>query len=139
MRVSLAVAVVVTCLFSASAFGLVSGEIHYKWWKNAKIKQEMELTDKQVDDIEDIFNSYREQIMLFQKELKKEEAELLEVLRKPECSRDEVMEITDHIEDMRASLTRIKVEMLLKIKNVLSSEQEETLHNIRERYRGRSR
>ncbi len=138
MRTSLAISVVM-CLFSVSAFGLVSGEIHYKWWKNPKVIQEMELTEDQVDAIEDIFKSYREQIIDSQKELKKEEAHLLDVLRKPECSRDEVMQITDHIEDMRANLTRIKVEMLLKIKNELSSEQEETLHNIRDRYRGRSR
>ena len=98
----------------------------------------MNLTDQQSDAIEDIFNSYREQIVVFQNELKKEETHLLDVLRKPECSRDEVMEVTDHIEDMRATLTRIKVEMLLKIKNVLTSEQEETLRNIRDRYRGRS-
>ena len=135
MRTSFALSVLM-CLISVSAFAVVSGEIHYKWWKNPKIIQEMDLTDDQVDAIEDIFKSYREQIIDSQKELKKEEAHLLDVLRQPECSRDEVMQITDHIEDMRAELTRIKVEMLLKIKNVLTSEQEETLHNIRERYRG---
>ncbi|HET7289435.1 MAG TPA: hypothetical protein VFJ67_03270 [Thermodesulfobacteriota bacterium] len=135
MRTSLALTVMM-CLFSVSAFGLVSGEIHYKWWKNPKIVQEMELTEDQVDAIEDIFNSYREQIIDSQKELKKEEVHLLDILRKPECSRDEVMQITDNIEDLRANLTRIKVDMLLKIKNVLTSEQEETLHSIRDRYRG---
>ena len=138
MRVSLAFTVVL-CLFSLSAYGLVGSEIHYKWWKNPKVIKEMNLTEEQVDTIEAIFNSYREQIIVFQNELNKEEVRLLDVLRKPECSRDEVMEITDHIEDMKATLTRIKVEMLLKIKNVLSSDQEKTLHNIRERYRGRSR
>jgi Spy/CpxP family protein refolding chaperone len=138
LRVSLALAIV-TCFFSVNAFGFISGEIHYKWWKNPRIKEEMELTDKQVESIEEIFTSYREQIILFQRELKREEAELLTVLRKPECSRDEVMEITDHIEDMKATLTRIKVEMYLKIKNVLTTEQVKTLHNIKDRYRGRSR
>jgi Spy/CpxP family protein refolding chaperone len=115
----------------------MSGEIHYKWWKNQKIKEEMELTDQQVAAIDEIFSSYREQIIIFQRELNKEEAELLSVLRKPECSRDEVMEITDHIEDMKATLTRIKIEMYLKIKNVLTQEQEKTLHTIKERYRSR--
>ncbi len=97
----------------------------------------MQLTDKQVEDIENIFASYREKILLFQRELNEEENDLLDVLRKPECSRDEVMEITDHIEDMKATLTRIKIEMYLKIKNVLTPEQEQTLHDIKERYRGR--
>jgi Spy/CpxP family protein refolding chaperone len=136
LRVSLALAIV-TCLLSVNAFGFISGEIHYKWWKNPRIKEEMELTDKQVEAIEEVFSSYREQIIIFQRELNKEEAELLSVLRKPECSRDEVMEITDHIEDMKATLTRIKIEMYLKIKNVLTQEQEKTLHTIKERYRSR--
>ncbi|GEM_PF-1126751 len=138
MRVSFALAAA-ACLLSVNAFGFMGAEIHYKWWKNPRIKEEMELTDKQVETIDDVFSSYKERIVLFQRELKKEEAELLNVLRKPECSRDEVMEITDHIEDMKATLTRIKVEMYLKIKNVLTQEQQTTLHNIKERYRGRAR
>ncbi len=138
MRVSFAL-VAVACLFSVNAFGFMSAEIHYKWWKNPRIKEEMELTDKQVETIDNIFISYKERIILFQRELKREEAELLNVLRKPECSRDEVMEITDHIEDMKATLTRIKVEMYLKIKNALTAEQQMMLHNIKEQYRGRTR
>ena len=138
MRVSIAL-VAAACLFSVNAFGFMSAEIHYKWWKNPRIREEMELTDKQVETIDNIFSSYKERIMLFQKELNMEEAELLDVLRKPECSRDEVMEITDHIEEMKATLTRIKVEMYLKIKNVLTAGQQETLHNIKERYRSRGR
>jgi Spy/CpxP family protein refolding chaperone len=39
---------------------------------------------------------------------------------------------------MKATLTRIKIEMYLKIKNVLTPEQVKTLHIIKERYRGRS-
>lgn len=138
MRVSFAL-VAAACFFSVNAFGFMSAEIHYKWWKNPRIREEMELTDKQVETIDEVFSSYRERIILFQRELKREEAELLNVLRKPECSRDEVMEITDHIEDMKATLTRIKVEMYLKIKNALTAEQQTTLHNIKERYRGRAR
>jgi len=138
LRVSFAL-VAAACLFSVNAFGFMSAEIHYKWWKNPRIKEEMELTDKQVETIDEVFSSYKERIILFQRELKSEEAELLNVLRKPECSRDEVMEITDHIEDMKATLTRIKVEMYLKIKNVLTAEQQMTLHNIKEQYRGRKR
>ena len=137
MRASLAFTAVL-CLISASAFGLMSGEIHYKWWKNPEIIKQLALTDTQIDAIEGIFDSYRQQIVNSQKELKKEETHLLDILRQPKCSSDEVMEITDHIEYMRANLTRIKVEMLLKIKNVLTSDQEATLHSIRENYRRRS-
>lgn len=138
MRASLAL-VICTCLFSINAFGILSGEIHYKWWKNPRIAQEMRLTAEQIDSIENIFNSYKEQIIAFQKELNGKENELLDTLRKPECSRDEVLKITDDIEEVKATLTRIKVEMYLKIKNVLTPEQEETLRQIRARYRGKGR
>jgi hypothetical protein len=43
----------------------MSAEIHYKWWKNPRIREEMELTDKQVETIDEVFSSYRERIILF--------------------------------------------------------------------------
>ncbi|MEQ9620142.1 MAG: hypothetical protein RIG61_13355 [Deltaproteobacteria bacterium] len=138
MRVSLAV-VIFTYLFSLNAFGFFSGEVHYKWWKNPRIINEMALSDQQVQQIERIFNSYKKNIIVYQKDLKRKESELSKKLRNPECTREEVLKITDDIEDIRASLTRIKVEMYLKVKNVLTPEQEAILHNIKARYKGRSR
>ncbi len=122
-------------LLTASAYGYFGGEIYYKWWKNPKIATEMKLTKDQADEIEDIFTSYKEEIIVHQKELRKREDELLSKLREPQCSRDEVMVMTDEIENIKAALTRIKVDMFLKIKNVLTPDQEEALHNIRAKYR----
>ncbi len=99
----------------------------------------MSLSYQQVRKIDKIFNSYKKNIIVNQKNLKKKESELSKKLRNPQCSREEVLEITDDIQDIKASLTRIKVEMYLKVKNVLTPEQETILHNIRARYRGRSR
>lgn len=138
MRVSIAV-IVFTYLFTLSAFGFFSGEVHYKWWKNPGIVNEMGLSNQQVLEIERIFNSYKKNIIVNQRELKKKESELSRKLRNPQCSREEVLEITDDIEDIKASLTRIKVEMYLNVKNVLTPEQETKLHNIRARYRGKSK
>lgn len=122
-------------LLTASAYGYFGGEIYYKWWKNPKIATEMKLTEDQANEIEDIFTSYKEEIIVHQKELRKREDELLSKLREPQCSRDEVMVMTDEIENIKAALTRIKVDMFLKIKNVLTPDQEEALHNIRAKYR----
>lgn len=138
MRVSLAV-IIFTYLFTLSAFGFFSGEVHYKWWKNPRIVNEMGMSDQQVQNIERIFNSYKKNIIVYQRNLKKKEAELSKKLRNPQCSREEVLQITDDIEGIRASLTRIKVEMYLQVKNVLTPEQEVILHNIKARYRSKSR
>ena len=80
----------------------------------------------------------KKRIVEYQRELNNKESELAKKLRNPECSREEVLEITDDIENIRASLTRIKVEMFLNVKSVLTPKQEEILHGIRARYRGRS-
>jgi len=125
-------------LLSTYAFGFMGGEVKYKWWKNEKIVAEMGLSEDQVQSIEKIFKSYKEQIVEYQKELNNKESELAKQLRNPDCSREEVLRITDDIENIRASLTRIKVEMLLSVKSVLTPKQEEILHGIRARYRGRS-
>lgn len=137
MRVSLAFGILII-LLSTYAFGFMGGNVKYKWWKNEKIVDEMGLSEEQVRSIEKIFKSYKEQIVEYQRELNKKESELAKKLKNPDCSREEVLDITDDIEDIRASLTRIKVEMLLSVKSVLTPKQEEILHGIRARYRGRS-
>lgn len=138
MRVASGI-VIFTCLFSLSAYGFFAGDGHYKWWKNPRIVDEMELSDQQVDRIERIFDSYKERIVVNQNKLREKESELSSKLRNPECSREEVLKITDDIQSIRASLTRIKIEMFLQVKNVLTPKQEEILHNINSRYRKRSR
>ena len=136
MRASLGF-IVFASLLTINAFGFLSGEIHYKWWKNPRIAQEMDLTDEQSESIEKIFDSYREKIIEFQKQLAGKEDALLDTLRKPECSTDEVMQLTDDIENLKATLTRIRIEMYLKIKDVLTPEQVEQLHQIKAKYRSR--
>jgi len=137
LRVSLAFGILII-LLSTYAFGFMGGNVKYKWWKNEKIVDEMGLSEEQVRSIEKIFKSYKEQIVEYQRELNKKESELAKKLKNPDCGREEVLDITDDIEDIRASLTRIKVEMLLSVKSVLTPKQEEILHGIRARYRGRS-
>lgn len=136
MRAAVAIGISLI-LLSTYAFGFMGGEVRYKWWKNEKIVAEMGLSEDQVQSIEKIFKSYKEQIVEYQRELNGKESELAKKLRTPDCSREEVLEITDDIENIRASLTRIKVEMLLSVKSVLTAKQEEILHGIRARYRGR--
>ena len=138
MKASLGL-IVFAFLLTINTFGFLSGEIHYKWWKNPRIAHELDLTSVQSDSIEKIFDSYKEQIVENQKQLNSKENQLLQELRKPECSSDEVMKITDDIENTKATLTRIRIEMYLKIKNVLSRDQIKKLHKIKARYRGGGR
>lgn len=138
MRVALAFGIF-TILLSTYAYGFMGGDVKYKWWKNEKIVAEMGLSEQQVRNIEKIFRTYKEQIVEYQRQLNKKESELGKKLKNPQCSREEVLEITDDIENIRASLTRIKVEMFLGVKSVLTAEQEKILHGIRARYKSKRR
>ena len=122
-------------LMTASAYGYFGGGVYYKRGKNSQNAPEMKRTEEQADEKKKIFTNYKEEIIVHQKELRKREDELLSKLREPQCSREEVMVMTDDIENIKAALTRIKVDMFLKIKNILTPDQEEALHNIRARYR----
>lgn len=138
MRVSLVLFLLIY-LFSLSAYGYYGSKSNYKWWKNPNIVSEMSLTRQQANTIERIFSSNKEKILRYQRQLGKKEIELRKNLRKYDSNTEEVLELIDEIEGAKAALTRIKVEMFLKIKSVLTHEQIEILYSIQSRYRGKHR
>lgn len=138
MRVSLALFTLLLFI-SFSAHAYYGSKAHYKWWKNPNIANEMGLTKEQANTIERIFNSYKNEILTLQKDLRKKEIELRKKLNKSDTNNQEVINLIEDIENIRANLTRIKVKMFLKVKGVLTPEQIETLHTIKSRYQGTHR
>ena len=138
MRVSLVLFVFIY-LISFSAYGYYGSKTNYKWWKNPNIASEMSLTKQQADSIERIFSSNKNKILRLQKELHHKEIQLRKKLNKSDSNNEEVLKLIDDIEHIKANLTRIKVQMFLKVKSVLTPEQIEILHNIKSRYQGTHR
>lgn len=126
-------------LFSLSAYGYYGSKANYKWWKNPNIVSEMGLTREQANKIEKIFSSKKEKILKLQRQLTNKEIELKKKLRKTDSNNEEVLELLEEIEGIKASLTRIKVQMFLRVKSVLTPEQIEILYSIKSRYRGTHR
>lgn len=138
MRVSLVLFVLIYFI-SFSAYAYYGSKANYKWWKNPNIASEMGLTRTQSDSIERIFNSNKNKILRYQKELRRKEIELGKKLNETDSNNEEVLKLIDDIERLKASLTRIKVQMFLQVKSVLTPEQIETLHKIKSRYQGTHR
>ena len=114
---------------------MLGAKSNYKWWKDSQIASELNLSRDQANQIEHIFSSYKKKIVQYRKQLNNNEVKLKKELRNPEAKREDVLLLIDKIESTKAAYTRTKVEMFLKIKDVLTPEQQATLHNIRLKFK----
>ncbi|MCH7948965.1 MAG: hypothetical protein IH875_00615 [Candidatus Dadabacteria bacterium] len=134
MRISLLL-VLFLFIFTLNTHALLNAESNYKWWKDPQIASELDLSKGQVKSIERIFSSYRKRIIRYQKQLRKSEIGLKKELRNPNAKKEEVLKLIDTIEDTKAAYTRTKVEMYLKVKDVLKPEQVKILHEIKLKFK----
>ncbi|HEX3036753.1 MAG TPA: periplasmic heavy metal sensor [Thermodesulfobacteriota bacterium] len=105
-----------------------------KWWKNQKIVDELELTNRQVDRIEEIFSSHKSKMLELHSKLRKKDEELSKKARNPNSTREEILQLTDEVENIKGELRDIRVDMLLRIRDVLSPQQRAKLQEIQEKY-----
>jgi len=104
------------------------------WWRNEDVRKELDLSMEQVQKIEKIFQSFKQQIQFLKDELEAKEDSLRQVLQSPEDSRDEVLHLTNEVEQIKAKGRMMKVDMLLDIREILTSEQRNQLHKIKHDY-----
>jgi Spy/CpxP family protein refolding chaperone len=102
-----------------------------KWWKDAEVVKELNLTEDQVNVIEQIFNSNKGQIADLNSQLKQKQSEFRSKIEDPNSGRDEVLELNDEVVHLKTKLKRLRLDMLLKIREVLTPEQRQNLHKIR--------
>lgn len=102
-----------------------------KWWKDGEVVKELNLTKDQVSLIEQIFNSNKGQIADLHSQLKEKQSEFRSKIEDPNSSRDEVLELNDEVVRLKTKLKRLRLDMLLKIREVLTPEQRQNLHKIR--------
>ncbi len=101
-----------------------------KWWKNKKIVEKLELNNDQVNQIEGIFSSKKGKIRGLDSDLKKKERELNDAIKNPNSSKEDVLRLSNEVEEIRGSMRRVKVDMLLQIREVLKPEQRIKLQEI---------
>jgi Spy/CpxP family protein refolding chaperone len=102
-----------------------------KWWKNNEIVKSLELSNAQVDQIEKIFSSRKGKIKELGSNLRKKEKELDNTIRNPNSSNEEVLKLSDEVEEIRGNLRKLKVDMFLQIREVLTPQQRGKLQEIR--------
>jgi len=117
-------------LGSVNTFGF-RGYTYAKWWKNNEIIEQLGLTSDQGNQIEKIFVSNKGQIMELKSMLTVKQKSLRSLIRDPHSSREEVLILNDEVDRIKSRLKRLRLDMLLKIREVLSPEQRLKLREIR--------
>jgi len=117
-------------LGSVNTFGF-RGYTYAKWWKNNEIIEQLGLTSDQGNQIEKIFVSNKGQIIELKSMLKVKQKSLRSLIRDPHSSREEVLILNDEVDRIKSRLKRLRLDMLLKIREVLSPEQRLKLREIR--------
>jgi Spy/CpxP family protein refolding chaperone len=102
-----------------------------KWWKDPEVVKELNLSKDQVNLIEQIFNGNKDQILDLNSQLKQKQSEFRSKIEDPNSSREEVLELNDQVVQVKTKLKRLRLDMLLKIREVLTPDQRQILHEIR--------
>jgi Spy/CpxP family protein refolding chaperone len=120
----------VILIYSLNSYGY-GGHKSAKWWKDSDVAKEINLTKDQVNLIEQIFNSNKGQITDLNSQLRQKQSDFRSKIEDPNSSRDEVLELNDEVVQLKTKLKRVRLDMLLKIRDVLTPEQRQNLKKIR--------
>jgi Spy/CpxP family protein refolding chaperone len=109
-------------------------DVQGKWWKHPNIAKELELTNDQQNRIEAIFSSYRPQMIELDSKLKEKEGKLRDTRRNPNSTREEISRLNDEVEGIRGNMRKVRVDMFLQIRDVLTPQQRTKLEEIKSKY-----
>ena len=77
-----------------------------KWWRIPKITQELELTEKQIDDLENLYHGHNRKLILLKKELESEQFELEILMESKHLDIEKATEQHERLEKSRGKLAR---------------------------------
>ena len=107
----------------------------YKWWASEEVRQELQLTNQQTDQIESIFRSLRPKLKELAQVLQQEAEQLADVMHTMQAEEWEVTLQLDKLESARSALNKTRILMLYRMHKILSPEQLGGLHSLSERRR----
>ena len=122
-------------------FGLISNGVSAKdssykklWWKNKEVVKELGLTDSQVEKIDSIFYSYKGELKSYRELINKKQSQLKNLIKDPDSTRQQVLQITDEINELESERHKLKVQMLWEIRDVLTPDQRIKLRKLKQGY-----
>lgn len=106
-------------LFAFQEFNLPEG----KWWRNEDVIRELQLTEDQQKQLEKIFYNHLEKAIDLRAKVEKEELKLKELLDQKTIVEKEVLSQVESLLDARKEIEKIRAELFLKVRMLLTYEQ----------------
>lgn len=94
-----------------------------KWWKNSKIVKELQLSETQVNQIEQSFLDHRGELIPLIDELKRRDNHLSKLMRAESLDDEEILAQAELVAVARAELEKANSSMMLSIRKVLTAKQ----------------
>ncbi len=103
-----------------------------KWWTNRRVIQQLELTREQQQRIESIWMEDRKELIDLKAELDKSQLDLAEMIGREVVDEAAALAAFDRVQGARMTLERKTFLMRIRIKNVLTAQQQRRLEELSE-------
>jgi Spy/CpxP family protein refolding chaperone len=104
-----------------------------KWWKNSEVVKEIQLTDSQINQIEQTFLDFRLKLIDLRADVERQEAKLQPLIEADQPDEAKVGAQLDLLLAARGRLEKANAMMMLSIRKILSVEQWKKLEEIKAR------
>lgn len=107
-----------------------------KWWKNRQVITQLNLTRAQQDRIEDLWTQNRRILIDKKAELDKRTLDLSEILSRELAEEAAALKAYERVQAAKAEVEKEVFLMRIRIKNLLSQQQQLRLEEVANRLRG---
>ena len=128
-RMALAALLILTASAALAQVNLPPG----KWWRRPELIQVLNLSGEQQDRLENVFRNAADELIDLRGEVEKQTIALRAALDRSQLDREQVLRVSQRLNDARSRLFQRELMMLVDMRAVLTDAQWERMRNILDR------
>ena len=128
-RIALAALLILTASTALAQVNLPPG----KWWRRPELVQVLNLSGEQQDRLENVFRNAADELIDLRGEVEKQSIALRAALDRSQLDREQVLRVSQRLNDARSRLFQRELMMLVDMRAVLNDAQWERMRNILDR------
>ena len=128
-RIALAALLILTASAALAQVNLPPG----KWWRRPELIQVLNLSGEQQDRLENVFRNAADELIDVRGEVEKQTIALRAALDRSQLDREQVLRVSQRLNDARSRLFQRELMMLVDMRAVLTDAQWERMRNILDR------
>ena len=105
-----------------------------KWWYNPKIQKNLNLSQEEVDRLDQLFADSRSRLIKFKSDVESEQFELDQLLSKKKVNDADVKKQFQKLEQARKNLANERLEFVIGVRNILGANRFQELKSNYQRW-----